>query len=263
MTRFALLAASLVPTLLACTEAAPERLELALADEAPPRELELPGYEVVPALEQAPADVVPRLELTSPDKGDYCPIDLVASGFPAISVDGRTLVLQRSGIRGNGDTEEHSVVFFDVAGDEQPELVFENGYVEMDDCAAIRRSAAAKVDELNALLASQQWRSLEPLPQPLAPSWHAGWLSIRIPGERVVERQARPDLRNPIGEGLCELEPTFGALWLDRTTRRAIATFDYEGASCMCGDDMLQTALVLGEATIDAIDELEERDYGC
>lgn len=264
MTRFALLAAALVSTAFACTEGAPEQLELEFADDALPRELALPDYEVVPELEQAAADVVPRLELTSPDKGGYCPIDLVASGFPAISSDGHTLVMQRSGIRGSGDTEEHSVVFFDVEGDEQAELVFENGYLEMDDCEAIRRNARAKVDELNTVLASQQWRSLESLPQPLAPHWHAGWLSIRIPGERVIERQARPDLRNPIGEGLCDLEPTFGALWLDRTTRRAIVTFDYEGASCMCGDDMLQAALVLGHATIDEIEALEMDEYeGC
>jgi hypothetical protein len=263
MTRFALLAAALVSTAFACTEGAPEQLELELADDALPRELALPDYEVVPELEQAAADVVPRLELTSPDKGGYCPIDLVANGFPAISVDGHTLVMQRSGMPGNSDIEVHSVVFFDVEGDEQAELVFENDYADQNDCEAIRRAAQAKVDELNAELADQQWRALEQLPAPLAPRWHAGWFSIRIPGERVIERQARPELRNPIDEGLCDVAPTFDELWFDRATRRAIVTFDYEGASCMCGNDQSQAALVLGQATIDAVAVIEESEWGC
>lgn len=280
MTRLARLGSLLLLGIVACAcTAAPERLELDASEAPEPNtELELPDYSVI--AEQAPAPLstaTPRLILAEAPLDDddpyLCTVTIEASGFPAISADGRTILHHLSETPGNGDLNEDSVLWFTSEG-KQVEFVHVDAYRDEveGDCEPVRRAAQAKIDAVHAAIDRQRWRTLEPIPtaddtdaeladRPIDLHWHAGWFYARIPGQRVIEKQAKPRWRAGKDE-FCASEPELEQLWFDRETRRALITFHYGGPSCMCDTREFQATLMISEALIDASDELRDVE-GC
>lgn len=258
-----------------CADVAPDALELAAAEAPLDDELELADYALIPDAQHVlpPPSDTPTLRLvTRPSTSDdeLCGIDIEASGFPAISGDGRTIVHQLSEVPGNGDQTQHSLTFF--AGDtKRRTLIYADAFLDdVDgDCEPLRLAAQAEVDALNTELARSRWRTLERMTttndsdygattNTLDLHWHAGWFAIRIPGQKVLQREAKPSWRgSELDDEFCSSEPNLRTLWFDRATRRSLVTFDYAGPSCMCDDAEQQDTLVISQAVIDAADEFE------
>lgn len=208
-------------------EPAPEP-DAALEPEAAPVPVAAPRAEPRPPFRPSPSR--PRFVTA---KGECSGVE--AKDFPAISVDGKTIVVPRADqLQSQGTAGTLSLEWHDVASgsirDSQP-LVQNDGGDPFDErgCARIARGIRQNAKAANAALAAVSWHTMEKLPVAFydysyAAETHADHLQKIPPAERVVQILAQHGelvLRIP-GVKVLERHPTSAeepvAVYAERTT---------------------------------------------
>ncbi len=277
---------------LTCACTSPPVVEtLQLGDPAlPPTRAALPGYTVLAEREAPPVALFgPRLELverprSSPSEMVVCPFTVEAYGFPAVSADGSTIVTASAYAPGNADIDAELMELRWLGVDQRVDSIYDRS--EHDACERARDQVEARVAELQDVLDRQRWRPLEPLDvyapdahwsaeelaldvKALAPDerpvevyYSKGWFIARVPGVKLLDKQARLDWQQSDNE-FCDKSPHISELWVDRHTRRAMVSYNYANGGCLCDENEHQSAFVISQAVIDEVDERPwERDEG-
>ncbi len=287
MTRIAVLALVLLP--LGCADAS-DVAHLELVERDQPEQgglavipfgdelVELDEPAAAPPAGDRPHVVVGRWRGVAADgerSSAQCPFEVKAIGFPAISLDGATIV---GAIRGtwsasDGEDEELTVRFYDVLRDAQTEreTVFDGGEHEYDEdnarrCKPMWRAATERAAAINARLDAQPWRALVDVgirgadadldfsgeldeDAPVVPASerpvelvHVGTqAAFRIPGVRVLHRA---EVRwNGTESWPCSVEPVVYSTLGDRETGTVAVFLDHQSGGCLCYPELELHAL--------------------
>ncbi len=273
-------------------------------DEPLEHELALPAWSLVPdaeALAPRPLDSRTALAGERPQlavvdwssdsaEDEVCAFAVEAQGFPAVSLDGATIVEAIAFTPGNADIDQELMELRWLGAEARVDPIYDRGNHEPgepDACDLAREQVEARVSALQAELDRQAWRQLEQLAvytpdaywyeslylevrkdaegndyvdpntlpsdrRPVEVTYRKGWFIARVAGIEVLERQAQLQWRQ--GDEVCDVNPHISALWADRATRRAMVTFNFDNGGCLCDGRDYQAMLELGDALFAAVD---------
>ncbi|MCX4245335.1 hypothetical protein [Paraliomyxa miuraensis] len=276
------LAPALLALALVACMAPPEAEDLVLADDdeflgpaelhavpdgvrPPPSTTDEPEFETPALVRRGSA---PRFE---PDRGEDPCWSVESRGFPAISVDGRTVVvpqadhLQLSTFPGSLDLKWHDVATGEVTRTD-PITAFDDGLTWEAECPRVSREIRKHARTANRALAEQSWRAMEPLPlepfypdnsimeyyretppeeRPVQVLIQHEEIIVRIVGVRVFER-------HPLAESVRSMPYR---VYADRETGTvAVVTMDCIGDSCTCDPSFTTQVVHWQPETFEAID---------
>jgi hypothetical protein len=280
-------AAALLASLLTGCMAPPEAEDLVFAEQElvehpdlcvipdQPRPMPGPGSVTIQAQPkpeaERPATRTRRSPRLVPERGEEPCFGVEARGFPAISVDGRTVVasqadhLQLSTIPGTFNLQWHDV---DSGITRIDPLVLEQWPEDVGGCGVVSRGIRRRARQANRELRAQKWRTMERLPVELfypdtfdmewykeefAPAERAvqlvvqhGEIIVRIAGVEVLER-------HPLAAGMNGMAYH---VYADRESGTvALVTMGCIGDSCTCDPSFTTQVLHWQPQTFDAIDQ--------
>lgn len=145
-----------------------------------------PGDDAGPSEVVETEPTAPRIIVSDYDEDDgqwpeasgtaLCPFEVHTPGFPAVTLDGTTVVYASSEIlsASDGDDELVTVRWLDVASESTNEaiVVVDGEDFQTDDhCRRLWRHAKVVAAEINERLDAQRWRTLEPEPGATDSRW--------------------------------------------------------------------------------------------
>ncbi len=232
-----------------------------------------PGAQPVEVQEvgRAPVGPQPQLEVVAHEFTEerlemgLCPYQIQPRAMPAISEDGTTLLAAKI-VDYWPDHVYLELTWIDVEGTRVEKLP--NGRGEDETCDAATKLVREKVDALNAKLASQTWRALEPLDvlyskpgihavrerlpgggelagldevleslpvadRPIEVFYHGGHFMARVRDVKVLQKTPQPDwpkawYREGFTDEGCEREVLISAVSFDRATGIGVVDYNFD-----------------------------------
>lgn len=263
--------------------------ELVPAPPPPPEPAPMPELVRDPSRYDGPPRIAvgPYRRWWSDDDGmgaALCPFEVQSLGFPAVTVEGDTVIsaIAENLSASDGEDEMMHVRWHDVDDDtvESEVMVYDggNGWDEgqrHQHCRSLWQGARAQAEAINRRLAERSWRSLrtvelsiheqdwateeeraELLAAPVAERpvelLHLGGSVVaRIPGMKVLER-TEVSWRAPWNQ-YCDSTPHLREVWADRETGTVAVTYDHSSGACFCDPPTLTGVLRWSEETFEAI----------
>jgi hypothetical protein len=259
-------------SLIGCT-APVEAESLELVDPPSKHEDALPSWSHVPdaAAQPVDPDSQPRLVLTLGPAGSedmhesFCPYQVGARNFPAIDVEGTTLVRVDAQVSGASEGEDEALRLTYVTPEQGQRA--QTIYDRKDDfdrdgtahCDAALAKLREDLDTFNAELAARTWRPLErldvvpsdsyfrfvdwrepiealPLDQrPVEVLYRGGYFIARVRQAKVLLELARPHWQRD--DAFCQRNPRVNAVEVDRISQLALVYYDHESGACLCYPD--------------------------
>jgi hypothetical protein len=281
----ALALASLSP--LACT-APVEAESLELTEPPSQPEAALPSWSHVPdaAAQPVDPDTQPRLvlELDVEPREGFCPYQVEVRNFPAIDVEGTTLVRVDARVPGASDGEDERMWLTYVVPDQdqRDQTVYDRDddfdhHDGTSHCDAAIATLRDDVDAINADLASRTWRPLErldvvatdeyfpfvdwseridalPLDQrPVEVLYRGGYFIARVRQTKVLLELDRPHWQLE-GDPFCSRNPNVNGIEVDRLSQLALVSYDHQTGACLCYADEYVDVVRLPSALLDEVD---------
>ncbi len=219
----------------------------------------------------------PRFSLVDlpPDDVWLCTFELQVHGLPAVRRDGTALAFVVGEPPGGSDGPLSSTFIIEGVT-EQPSRdarPLEEGDSddeddESDGCRSYRARLAERVEAYNVELEAYRpltrldilgdWPKWDPdsdptelvpptaLPvarRPVQALYRKGWFVIRIPGVRVLTRQAKTHWRHT--DEYCLTNPNINGIWGDATTGLGMVSVDHIGGACLCDNGQYMHPITL------------------
>lgn len=272
-------------SLIGCT-APIEAESLEQADPPSLPEDALPSWSHVPdaAAQPVDPDSQPRLvlELDVEPREGFCPYQVEARNFPAIDVEGTTLLRVDARARGASDGEDERMWLTHVVPDQDQRT--QAVYDREDDfdrygtshCDAALAKLRDDVDAINTDLATRTWRPLERLDvvpsdayfrddtsveiealpldrRPVEVIYRGGNFVARVRQAKVLLELARPhwQLQN---DPFCASNPKVNDIAVDRLSQLALVSYDHQTGACLCYADEYVDVVRLPSALLDEVD---------
>lgn len=244
-----------------------------------------------------PSVETPSISVSLEDR-EECGYVVEAKGLPAVSHDGRHVAHIFDEPPGNADGYVLGSDFIVTTYDreDQPHASlrpllegwnerFEDGDTDVrSQCKAYGERLQERVETYNEELS--RYRPMEPLdiiadarpsigiespldlvdPQslraderPVVARWRAGWLSLRVPGVRVISKHERSDWVVP--DDFCDDKPHVRGIYADRRSGRALVWIDYISGACLCDDGEYMRPVTFAPEVFEAIDASPSEPY--
>ena len=242
------------------------------------------------AEEFAPLEGHPELlvlEPESPEDADACAFGVKAVGLPAVHRDGRRVAFVEDDPPGNADgwAPGSEFVVLDVVDDTRSARERLADWVDdRGDCSTYEKRLRARVREYNDALRAYRpmqrmdvvvhdpQRQFEVDPSTILPAsdvahadrpvqalWHAGWFVMRVPGIRVLSREAKLDWR--VRDELCDTDPHLEEVWGDREAQIGVAVLNHSSGACLCDDGVTSHPIVVPAPVFDEVAQRPSERY--
>lgn len=250
----------------------------------------LPSWEHQPDAAPMPVDpdgqprLVLRLGPVHDDAESFCPYDVEPVNFPAVDVEGTTLIHVGAHVDGNSDGEDEYMLLSWLAPEQQTRVqtVFDRGddfdwSRDIDRCDEAIAALQDQVEQINAELAEHTWRPLErldvvgtdsyfdwdsgvsetidalPLDQrPVEILYRGTQFIARVRQAKVLFRVDRPSWQSE--DEFCSRSPNMNRIEIDRPTGLALVSFDHSSGGCLCDDHEYVDALQLPAELVHEVD---------
>jgi hypothetical protein len=81
--------------------------------------------------------------------------------------------------------------------------------------------------------------------------YRAGWFALRVPGLRVLSREAKLQWR--VADEFCDTNPHIREVWGDRRSGTGVAVVDHSSGACLCDDAMTVHPITVPAAVFDEL----------
>ena len=248
---------------------------------------------------EAPEPKRPRLAVVKPDEDeDDCYLDTLQVGLPAISDDGSAMVFVE--YENTEAAEPWLIGSWLVTVDAQTtqelqrrpltDAVWDGDALtdeaERKECRRHTRRLTRRVREVNTQLRSFRPlrkldvmivdpnrvededpseilppRSLPADERPVQALYRSGWFSLRVPGIRVLSREAKLGWRELDPYGFCDTDPHLRSLWGDAQTGLGLVVLDHNSGGCLCYSDTQRVGITVPAAVFEETDRRPTAPY--
>jgi hypothetical protein len=221
---------------------------------------------------------------------DACSFEVRAIGLPAVRDDGRVVAFVEADAIGNaegwvGGDDFVTVDRVDVEASDRRRLtddIWDRGGLEpeftvtADACRGYEHRLRQRVRDYNVEL--RRYRPMQQLDvvvvdpervgetdpstilsayavaredRPVQALYRAGWFALRVPGLRVLSREAKAGWR--VADEFCDADPHIQEIWGDRRSGAGVAVVDHVSGGCLCDAALAVHPIAVPAAVFDEL----------